>query len=414
MSFKHKAYKLLKHIEKYTKTDMVYLTTGTFWLTANQITNTALTFVLAVAFANILTVEAFGTYRFVLSIAAVIASFSLTGLNIAIIRDVAKGAKGLLKIAFITQMKWSAGTLLAALLLAGYYFIQGNTDLVISTILMGVFVPIISSANTYIPYWEGRKDYRKIGIFSITTTAIYVTFVFITIHLTTYVPIIVFVYYVTQALCAYFFYRQTLKFDEGINDISHNTINFGKHLSFLNILSTIAAQLDKILVFHYLGAAQLALYTLSQIPLNQTRALLKPITQLAFPKYSEKSLADIRISIYRKMIILTIPIIVMVVIYIILAPFIFKVFFPKYIDAVLYSQVGILSLLFFQKKLVAYTALAHASKKVIYGMSVYASLSKITLLLILLPMYGIWGAIFTEFILQALSLVTSLLVLKRL
>jgi O-antigen/teichoic acid export membrane protein len=181
----------------------------------------------------------------------------------------------------------------------------------------------------------------------------------------------------------------------------------------LNILSTIAAQLDKILVFHYLGASQLALYALSQIPVSQTRALLKPIVQMVFPKYSERPIGDIRISIYRKMILLTIPIIVIVTVYIILAPFIFKIFFPKYIDAVLYSQIGILSLLFFQKKLIAYTALAHASKKIIYGMSIYASLSKIILLLVLLPLYGIWGAIFTDLIVHAVGLISSLWILKR-
>ncbi len=111
--------------------------------------------------------------------------------------------------------------------------------------------------------------------------------------------------------------------------------------------------------------------------------------------------------------ILTIPIVIMVLLYIIIAPYLFKFFFPKYIDAVLYSQVAILSLLFFQKKLIAYTALAHASKKILYSMSIYASFFKIFLLIILLPIYGIWGAIFAELIAQAAGLFTSLWALRR-
>jgi O-antigen/teichoic acid export membrane protein len=410
---KRKSFALLKYIEKYTRTDMVYLATGGFWTTASRVISAVFTFLLAIAFANILPEETFGHYRYVLTLATVAASFSLTGLNLAIIKDVARGAQGLLKIGFKTQLKWSIGTFIATLIMGVYYFTKGNAELMISSLIMGISLPIISSARLYSSFWEGKKDYKKNGIFDLVTTVIYSFFLFITVWFTAYVPAIIFVYYVTQVICAYTFYRWSLKFDSGVADLSHKTLNFGKHLSFLNVLSTIAGQLDKILVFHYLGAAQLATYALSQIPVSLLRSFLKSIAQIAFPKYSEKSLDTIRKSIYWKMLIFTAPIVLIVLLYSILAPFIFKTFFPKYLDAVLYSQVAILSLLFFQKKLIAYTALAHASNKILYSMSIYASLFKIVLLLVLLPLYGIWGAIFSDLIIHAIGLISSLWILKR-
>ncbi len=404
----------LKSLEKYTKTDMVYLTTGSFWLTTNQVVSAAFTFGLAVALAHILPTEAFGNYRYVLSLAAVASAFSLTGLNLAVIKNVAKGVHGLLRTSFITQLKWSVGTFIASLVISGYYFLQNNNDLAISTFVMGLFLPVIASARIYSSFWEGKKNYKKIAIFDLITTIIYVGFLFITIHLTSYIPILVFMYFGTQAACAYLFYRMSLKYDTGVKDSPEETLNFGKHVSFLNVLSILAGQLDRILVFHYLGATQLAIYALSQIPVGYARTLLKPVVQMAFPKYSARSVEDIRSSIYHKMLIFTIPIILLVTFYILLAPYIFNTFFPKYADAIVYSQISMLVLLFYQKKLIAYTSLAHSSKKVLYLTSVIPSVLKMILLLILLPIYGIWGAIFTEFALQIFGFFSSFILLRRL
>lgn len=396
-----------------TKTDLRYLARSSFWLFANYATTTLVTFILAVAFANLLPKEVFGNYRFVLSLAAIIGGFSLTGISLAVIRDVSRGVHNLLRDTFKTQLKWGVIVLLISLCVSVYYFLKHNDSLAMSLLIVGIFLPIISSSLVYTSFWEGRKDYKKIAIFSIITTLIYSITLFLVIHLTTSVPVIIFFYFATQAGCGYFFYRISLKSDIGERTESQTTIDFGKHLSFLNVLSAIAAQLDKILVFHYLGAAQLAVYALSQIPLSQTRAIFKQVAQTVYPKFSSRTISDIRSTIYSKMFLLSIPLVVIVFVYILVAPYVFTIFFPKYTDAILYSQVAMLSLLFFQKKLIAYAALAHASKKQLTGISIFTSIFKITLLLLLLPHFGIWGAIFTDLILNALGLISSIIMLKR-
>jgi len=406
--------KIFRTVERLAKTDIKYLARGSFWLFTNYAITTIVTFLLAISFANLLPKETFGNYRFALSLAAIVGSFTLTGLNLAVIRDVSRGVSNLLKNSFKTQMRWSILTFLASLSLGGYYFLQDNITITLSLVIMGVFLPITSSALVYTSYWEGKKDYKRVAIFSIITTLVYSITLFIVIHITTSVPIIVFFYFAIQAGSAYLFYRISLKYDVPThNESPEKTINFGKHLSFLNILATLAGQLDKILIFHYLGAAQLAVYVLSQIPLSQCRSIFKQIAQTVYPRYSERTISDIRSTIYRKMFLLTIPLSLVVIMYILLAPYVFNLFFPKYLDAVLYSQVAMLSLLFFQKKLIAYTALVHASKKQLYTMSIFSSVFKIGLLFLLLPHYGIWGAIFTDLLIHALGLISSVLLLRR-
>ena len=406
--------KTLDFIQKHTKTDIRYLMKGSIWLSANQISGMVLGFLLAVAFANILPADVYGNYKFILSLAAIVGSFSLTGLNLAITRDVARGIHGLLKVGFRMQLLWSLGTFFASICISIYYFTKDNNALAIAILIVGVTLPIISSLRIYIPFLEGKKDYKKTSIFNIVTTLVYTITLFIVIHFNTSIPIIIFFYFITQVICSFIFYKIAAKSDTETTVTTHKTISFGKHLSFLNILSTIAGQMDKLLVYHHLGATQLAVYAFSQVPVGQIRAALKQATYLAFPKYSEKSMKEIKLSIYRKMFVYTMVILLVVFSYILIAPYIFKIFFPKYMDAVIYSQIAMLSLLFLQKKLISYAALAHATKKQIYTMSISASFFKILLLLIFLPFYGIWGAIATEIIAQAVGLMASILLLRRL
>jgi O-antigen/teichoic acid export membrane protein len=171
--------------------------------------------------------------------------------------------------------------------------------------------------------------------------------------------------------------------------------------------------MDKILIFSHLGAVQLAVYSLSQLPVSNIRSLFKQVAHLAYPKYAAKTLPEIESTIYHRMAVFTVPLALTVIIYILLAPYFYETLFPKYTEAILYSQISIISLLFFQKKLIAYAVLATASKKHIYTMSIWASVFKIVLLVILLPLYGIWGAIFAELIAQVSGFITSFFMLRR-
>src|SRR5690606_7328003 len=91
---KTRLYKLLRWSERYTKTDMVYLARGGTWLTLGTIAATALAFISALVFANFLPKDVYGTYSFVLSMAAILAIPTLHGMMTATARAVARGYDG--------------------------------------------------------------------------------------------------------------------------------------------------------------------------------------------------------------------------------------------------------------------------------------------------------------------------------
>ncbi len=403
----------LSRLSKALKVDISYVAKNTFWLNASSVISSIFTLILGVAMANILSQETFGNYRYVLALTAIISAFCLSGLNLAVVRDVAKGVTGLVREGFYIQLKWGVFPFIISLVLCAYYLFRGNQDLGFSILLIGIFIPILSSTHIYSSFLEGKRDYRRVGLYTIITTVIYTGSLFFVINHSSYLPLIILTYFASQAACSSFFYRTTSRRDVGTPEHTAATFSLGKHLSAMNVLSAVAGQLDKLLIFQHLGAAQLAIYAVSQIPVANIRAVFKQMAQVSYPKYSSKSIVEIHASIYHKMTLFSIPIAIVVVAYIVMAQYIFNLFFPKYIEAVLYSQITILSLLFFQKKLIAYAILAVAEKRDMYVMSIWSSVFKVALLVIFLPLYGIWGAIYAEIIAQISGLISSILMFRR-
>src|SRR5262245_3218380 len=93
----------------YLHTDMVYVAKSTFWLNANFVISGFLSFAISIAFAHLLPKEAYGTYQFVLSLASFVTAFTLTGMNVAIIRAVSRGYEGGFVPSIRMQLKWSVG-----------------------------------------------------------------------------------------------------------------------------------------------------------------------------------------------------------------------------------------------------------------------------------------------------------------
>jgi O-antigen/teichoic acid export membrane protein len=132
---------------------------------------------------------------------------------------------------------------------------------------------------------------------------------------------------------------------------------------------------------------------------------LESLTKLAFPKISEKKDdKNFKKSLPKKLLKFFLVLIPIVAIYILIAPKFYQLLFPQYTDAIIYSQVFALSLLLFPKRLLGQFLTAQNEKKKLYILSTSANLTKIILLFILLPIYGIWGGIISLIAMEVISL----------
>ncbi len=412
-NFRNKIYNLLRWSEKYTKTDMVYLATGGFWLTIGQIVSTASSFLLAIAFANLLPKETYGVYRYILSTVGILSIPALAGMSTAATQAVARGYEGILIPAVKTKIKWGSLGSLASLAFAGYYYFHGDPTLTISFLIVAIFLPFMDAFTIYDALLQGRKIFKASVKYFIITQVVAASSLIATLLFTKNIFLILLAYFIPWAGFRFIFFKITLKKYSPNDKKDPRAISYGKHLSIIGIVETIANYLDQVLVFHYIGAVELAIYSFAIAPPEQIKDLLRSVSILALPKFSQKPKEEIKKTMLGKTLKLTLLIAMGIAIYILAAPLIFKIFFPKYLSSVIYSQIFAISLVSAAATLPKSALRGHVAKKELYILSTAGSLIQIGLLFFFIYFYGLMGAILARVATRFLNSFLTLYLAKR-
>ncbi len=401
----------LRWSEKYTRTDMVYLAKGGFWITIGRMVSAGSGFLLTLILANVISKEAFGTYKFVQSLAGIVTAFSLTGMGTAVIQAVARGNEGALIGGFKTFMRWGVLMTIVAWGISIYYFLNGNVMLGWSLFIIGAVLPF-SGGGFYSSFLIGKKDFRRETQYGIIATIAPMFAVGVTALLTEITPFLVLAFFGTSVVVTMFLYIGVIKKFKPQESHSAQTLSYGKHLSLMNVLGMISTQMDRLLVFHYLGALQMALYVIALAVPQQLRFGSKLLAQMALPKFSGTNTSDLYRSIPRKAFLVFLVSIVIVIFYILVAPLFFKLFFPDYMEAVRYSQIFSLVILFFPATLFQQFLVGQMKQRSLYVLQTVVPLVKIVLLFILLPLYGILGALYAILGMEVFRMITIVSMFK--
>jgi O-antigen/teichoic acid export membrane protein len=404
----------LRWSERYTKTDMVYLASGGFWVTLAQIVVSSGSFLMAIAFAHLVPKEAYGDYKYLLSIASLLGGFTLTGLGTAVIRSVVRGKEGTLQYAFWQNIKWSALFFLGALAASVYYFLAGNSMFGIALLFIGCLSPVWSSTNLYSAFLTAKKDFRRNSLyFDIIGNLFPFACLFATILFTQNSLAIVLVYFAANTLIGVLLYIRVMRIYRPNLDIDTEALNYGTHLSLMNILNTIASNIDQIIVFHYIGAVQLAVYNFATAIPDQIKGPLKGLDSLIFPKFASRSEAEIRAAMWSKFMWLFVAAIAIVAAYVLLVPYVFHIFFPQYNDAIFYSQIYGLSLL--GMTFGPATTYLAAKKKIKeqYASNISLSVFQIAVMIAFTAAWGLLGMVIARVAVRIAGAVVNMLLYER-
>lgn len=392
-SLKNLSYNLLRESEKYFKTDMVYLAKGSFWLILGQVASAVASLGLSIAFAYFLTQDEYGNYKFILSLASIVGAVSLTGISTSVIQSTSQGYEGSLKYSFWQNIKWSVPMILSAIGISTYYFLNDNNLIAISMIIIAFLTPIINSFLLYGAFLNGRKLFKENTVCWMTGVVFSAITLIITIIFTSNLIVIISVYFASNAIANGIFYAYTNYFFKPNSRIKEGTLRYSIHLSFLNLLNTITNQIDKVLIFHYLGASQLAIYSFSLAIPDQIRAVLKSSARLALPKFAERGFDEIRLSLVPKMTKFGVIIILITIVYIAIAPTIFKILFPKYFESIIYSQIISITIFTVLGSLPLAAFQAHSNQKQLYVHTISTNILQILIMIIFIKYYGLLGAV---------------------
>ncbi|MEK7509214.1 MAG: oligosaccharide flippase family protein [Patescibacteria group bacterium] len=407
---KEQLVRALRWSEKYTGTDMVYLARGSFWLSSSSIITAAVSFLLALAFANLLTQHDYGVYKYILTLFGIFCVACLRGMDTAVTQGAARGNDGTVMMGLWAKMRWSLLGSLGALCGAAYYFYNGNDTLGTGLIFAAFFIPFMEPFGIFNAVLVGKKDFKLSSILGvlgqIAAAAALIATLFFTDN-----PIIIFAVYASAwTLTRYISLQITLRKFPSNDTNEPGALSYALHSSAINASNIVISSLDAILVFHYLGAAELALFAFAMAPVSHLRTIVNTPTILALPKLAGQSTAAIKSILMKRTGVLFILGAGITLAYCLLAyPFYF-IFFPQYIEAVPLSLFFSITIL-----LQVGTALVGAAidsrvtlipRRLLYLWNIPSIIAAISALL-LIKTFGLWGAVAGQVLTYAASCVIT-------
>lgn len=329
------------------KMDARYLARGTFWSTISQVVITLSALALSMILSRYLPKEVYGEYKYMLSLVSILSIFTLSGLGVSVLQSTARGFDSALTEGFRTSLRWSVAAFVGALAIAGYYFINDNYRMALGVLIGGSLSPFIAATGLASSFLVAKKDFRTLAFHgSIPSTFIPAIALMLTALLTDNPLAFVVVYFSTNAAAYFYLYWYALRMyrpDHATSDTG--MLSYAKHLSFMGILGGIAGNLDHILLFQYVGPAQLAIYNFAIGIPDQLKGPLKNLDSMLQARFANHLPVHIRENMRNKSLLLLAFGVVSASIYIPLAPYLFAILFPNYMEAVPYSQLYALHLL---------------------------------------------------------------------
>ncbi len=387
----HKWIGVLRWSEKYTQTDMVYVMHGGFWLLLGR---AALFFILAltmVAFANWLPPATYGIYQYILAVMGLLGIFSLPGLNTALIISIAQKKEGSLPLIVKTKLKWALLGSLGMFIIAGWYVYQQQNLLVIAFGIAGAFLPFYTVLPVFDAYWNGKKRFDIKTRYEILVAFLAAACIIPTVYFTNNIALILFAFFSSYTLLNGFFLWRTIQHIEN-SDGDKKSIGLGKSLTIITAIWTLAEYADKIILWKFLGPTQLAVYAFAFQPLQRIIAF-NPMGALILPKVSESGTKQTHESLMKKFLksfAVTLPAAAGLAL---LAPFIYRIFFPQYMEAVIYFQALSMLIAMAPFVLINMVLVAEMRKKELYIVNITRATIKIGLYLALVPFLSIWGVV---------------------
>lgn len=385
--------RIIAKIENYLRTDLRYIIKGGFWLAMVKAISSGASFVSSIAFANFLPTEVYGSYRLILSYFGLLSIPTLNGMDNAVIKSIGQGYDGSLLPAFKAKVRWGLLAGLGSFIVALYYFWQGDNQLAWPFLIATFFLPLMDPANLFAAYLNGRKDFVTYTKYNSTIRLIATAWLIVTIILTKNIVLLILSYLVVYTLLRLIFMIIVLRQIKVDAPVDQTAIPYGKHLSLMGVLATISLFLDKALVFHFIGATALAGYYLAMIPLRQVQDLLGNFNTLAMPKFASSDKETLRLTLPQKVLRAYLFVIPIIIIYAIMAPIVFKLFYPKYLEVVGISIIFMTQLLFYPLGIFGTALIAQGEKNKLYVIYTNYAVIRIVLLLVLVPWLGITGAV---------------------
>ncbi len=393
-SLRNLVYRTLRGSEGLFKTDMVYLTKGGFWLTSGQVLATLAALASSVVLANQLDQNTYGIYKYILTAFGLLTTTNLLGINTSLTQSIIKNGESSIAPALREKIRWSFLGSLLAVVGALYYLYKGNTNYFALFALVATFLPFLETLTIYDAVLQARRDFRKSTLYSLLVQVVASSSLIVSTLLTENVVAIIAAFFGSTTLVKYWLYQRVVRSMQFSGATGETIIPYGRYLSLISALNNLTNYIDKLAIYFLLGPIKLAIYSIAIAPVDHLKSLLKGVKTLSFLKLAGQEGVGMEKRLRYRLVLLSLAVLLVSAVYIFIAPYLFSILFPKYVESIIYSQIFALSLFAVITAFVAETALvAVGAKRQITQYNLFNNLFGLVVLVIFIYFFGLWGAI---------------------
>jgi|LGOV01.1.fsa_nt_gb O-antigen/teichoic acid export membrane protein len=403
---------MIKKILKYKDhSDFKYLYRSGQYKLYKALSQFLASFILTWFLANFTSKEFFGNYRFILSILGMLIVFSLPGMKDAILQSVARGYDYSFIAGTKKAMKFSLSGGLVLILISIYYLLTERIEFGLVFIVCAIFFPFVHTLDGFYTFLNAKESFKKEFIYYCLTNSFMTVSVLLSMYLFgENLTAFMIVFFSSQLLFYLYFY---LKFKSEIVDKKKDEelFTFGFFLTKINGLIQIANYIDQFVVGLFIGPTNLAIYAISIMLPNKTKAIINPIFYTMYPKFSTDEMNLTK----KKILVIFLASCLIFIGLVAVIPIFIKILFSGYSDSIIYGQFFSATILFIPLNIVfGLFFRAKQRKSAIQNPIIISRVSTIILAFPSLYFLGIFGLILVKILEQALNLIGNLFYFMRL
>ncbi len=366
--------------------------------------------------ARCLSVDQYGQYNFVIGAIGVLSVFSLTEMNNAVMQSVARGYYGTYKSAILKTFQFST---IASVILWGmsayYCLIKGDLYLALGLLIAGACFPfyrgLIQWKSLRVAEHKFKELARIEGMNSITTNvAIVVAVLWVPEHLLP--PLLCFLIIpacrnVLTTLIDIRNIPQESKSESG-------SMEYGLKSSLIGSLSQLSVDLDRIILFFFLSPAAVAMFSAADRISDIFKSLTQDLAGVMAPKLARQQEYSSNLDKLFMLYSLVLGVGLILFCFTLLPQVFVIIFTEKYTEAIPYAQALLCSNVIGNFAILRFRYVrSQMDIKNYKNVTIGAAIVRILSLLILVPFFGVWGAIAATFIYRITTSVLINNLIKR-
>lgn len=342
-----------------------------------------------------------GHYHFVLSMMSLMSITALPGMRKALLQAIARNQGGFFKIATrYCVLGAILGSLCLLAIAAYYYFFKDNSIMALAFLIASLLNPLTKGLMTWKSSYAGEERFKRLSIMDaggllITSLLLMLSVLYYTKDHIILLSIALIIPSLQNLLLTIFEYKK--HYNAPINET--DLTSYGVKSSCYNVLPIIAGEIDRLSIYSFISASELALYNVAMKIPEIFKTVIRNLSGVIMPKLSRIPNYSKSLEKYFTGFSLLLLAFILIFLFTVLDDIFYLITPEEYHGSLIYAQALLISFAIgnfgFLKSRYIY---AHKNMDSTKRILISSNIIKILLTPLMVFFFQVWGAIIVIFI----------------